>query len=180
MNKANIKFKFQIATPETKYLFDKRDITNFPVLIKNNTHILGIRKIMEDLKNTVIQYNKKINNKTDDDRVQDFWKETMGSCKKDENGVFKFDDDDDDDADAEKDLQHKIQKAFEQRNNPDGDSKELTLSEKNTRVNISRKTELSRSNDIDENPSQTLKNMGSNNIDDDLMAKFFENQEESL
>ena len=179
MNKANIQFNFQVATPENKDTFYKRNITNFPVLIYNNENIVGIKKIMNYLKNKVIEYNKKIANKTDEDRVQDFWKETMGDCKKDENGVFKFNDDDDNDDNTERDLQHKIQTAFQQRNNPDDETKK-TSDMKSSGSRMSRKTELARNNNVDETPSDTLKNMGSGDIDDELMSKFFENQEESL
>ena len=178
MNKSKIQFNFQVATSENKDIFYNKNITNFPTLIYNNEQIVGIEKIMNYLKKKVMEYNKKILNKTDDDRVRDFWKETMGDCKKDENGVFKFNDDDDDD-DTEKDLQHKIQKAFQQRNNSD-DNPKKTIDEKSTGVHMARKSELSRNNNIDETPSDTLRGMGSGSIDDDLMAKFFENQEESL
>jgi len=180
INKAKIKLNFQVANSENKEYYYKRNITNFPVLIHGNNNIVGIEKIMNHLKSTVIKYNKNILNKSDDDRVRDFWKETMGNCKKDENGVFKFDDAEEDESKTERDLQHKIQKAFEQRNNPDGVKPQLTTSEKMASSNLSRKSELSRANNTDETPSQTLKNMGSGDIDDNLMAKFFENQEESL
>lgn len=179
INKAKIRFTFQVASLKNKEYYYNRNITNFPVLIHGNTNIVGIEKIMNHLKEAVIKYNKNILNKSDDDRVHDFWKETMGNCKKDENGVFKFDDAEETD-DVERDLQHKIQKAFEQRNNPDGVKHQLTTSEKMASSNLARKSELSRDNNTDETPSQTLKNMGSGDIDDNLMAKFFENQEESL
>jgi hypothetical protein len=179
INKAKIRFTFQVASLKNKEYYYNRNITNFPVLIHGNTNIVGIEKIMNHLKEAVIKYNKNILNKSDDDRVHDFWKETMGNCKKDENGVFKFDDAEETD-DVERDLQHKIQKAFEQRNNPDGVKQQLTTSEKMASSNLARKSELSRDNNTDETPSQTLKNMGSGDIDDNLMAKFFENQEESL
>jgi hypothetical protein len=135
---------------------------------------------MNHLKMTVIKYNKTILNKSDDDKVRDFWKETMGNCKKDENGVFKFDDEVDESVNEERDLQHKIQKAFEKRNNSDESKPSMSSDEKSASSNLSRKSELSRGNNMDETPSQTLKNMGSGDIDDNLMAKFFENQEESL
>lgn len=180
INKAKIKLNFQIANSENKDHYYKRNITNFPALIHGNTTIIGIEKIMNHLKHAVIKYNNNILNKSDDDRVRDFWKETMGNCKKDENGVFKFDDAEDDRDNMERDLQHKIQKAFEQRNNPDGVKPQLTTSEKMASSNLARKTQVERNNNTDETPAQTLKNMGSGDIDDNLMAKFFENQEESL
>jgi len=178
MNKSQIQFNFQVATPETKDVFYNRNINNFPTLIYNNEQIVGIEKIMNYMKNKVVEYNKKILNKTDDDRVRDFWKETMGNCEKDENGIFKFNDDDDDNEDdAEKDMQRKIQKAFQERNNSEEEDKKESNKESHT-MNISKKTKLS--NKTEETPYDTIKNMGSGDIDDELMAKFFENQEESL
>jgi hypothetical protein len=180
INKANIKLNFQVADAENKEYYYKKNITNFPVLVHGGNNIVGIEKIMNHLKMTVIKYNKTILNKSDDDKVRDFWKETMGNCKKDENGVFKFDDEVDESVNEERDLQHKIQKAFEKRNNSDESKPSMSSDEKSASSNLSRKSELSRGNNMDETPSQTLKNMGSGDIDDNLMAKFFENQEESL
>lgn len=173
MNKSNMVFKFILITDENKKMYNDKNINVFPMLINNNTKIVGLEKIADYLKQSVIKNNKKTNVKTDDERVDDFWKQTMGSCKKDENGVFKFDDDEETD-DINKDLTHKIQKAFENRNKIDDD----TSKQKGKTPAPYKPKE--KENNMDETPSQTLRNMEEHNVDDDLMAKYFENQEESL
>jgi hypothetical protein len=178
-NKANIIFDFEVAHPEDINVYKKRNITIYPVLIHKENNITGISNIVDYLKSIVLNYNKKIVNKSDDDKVDDFWKQTIGKIEYDESGTAKIPDDDDDD-DVSSDLQHKIQQAFQERSvstdfNKSGKPQKQTSSKQ---IHRSRP----RSNNLEEKPSETLKNMKSdskNKMDDELMAKFFENQEES-
>ena len=84
--------------------------------------------------------------------------------------------DEEDNDDLSSNLQHKIQTAFEERNK----SIETSSQSRDEKSRASRST---RSNNLeDDSPASTLKNMssrGQSSIDDDLMANFFENQEET-
>lgn len=181
LNKASLIFQFEVAHPDNSNKYVSRGIKNYPVLIHDKTNIVGVEKIIEYLKVHVQKHNTKVLSKTDTDHIDDFWKQTLGNVKVNEAGQL----DDDDDNDDSNDLHKKIQQAFQERN----DSTELNKTPKNSRqnnvqqspVNIPRSNTINNSNDSDESPSSTLKNMNSKsgNMDDDLMAKFFENQEES-
>ena len=177
LNKASLVFQFEVAHPDKLDEYVARGIKNYPVLIHNNTSVTGVEKIIKYLKLNVENFNKKIINKTDDERVDEYWKQTMGKVKI--NATGGIDDDDDDDEDA--DLNKKIQQAFQMRNS----ESESTSASQNTRPNNLKQgsTNISKSGSstAEESPSAMLKNMndGDHSMDDELMAKFFENQEES-
>jgi hypothetical protein len=129
------------------------------------------------LKICVKRHNTKILDKTDGEKLDDFWKHTIGEIEVDESGNIKPCDDES--SDAGENLQHRIQEAFEQRNTETTKPDSLKSSARSSQGN----NEMSRSNNLsDESPVKTLSNMktgGKKNMDDELMSKFFENQEES-
>jgi len=182
LNKASLVFKFDVAHPNDSGKFAKRNIKNFPVLIKDTKHIVGVDAIFSCLKGLVAKHNAKIINKSETDKLDDYWQQTLGKINVDESGTLQPDDDDEEDMNA--DLQHKIQEAFAER------SKELESPAKFSRQKQQDNMTLSRDNNLeadssnlkDVTPSQTIKNMSSGRVsqDDILMAKFFENQEESM
>jgi hypothetical protein len=179
LNKASLVFKFEVAHPKDSDKYTHMGIKNYPVLIpKGIDPVTGVDAIISFLKKYVDNYNNKITNKTDEDRLEDFWNKTL-DIKIDSEGKHKPADDDDDDednGDLGADLQHKIQTAFAERSKSTESPKK-----KNNRQQSN--TVMSRDNNIeDDSPSTTLKNMskkGHSSIDDDLMANFFENQEET-
>jgi hypothetical protein len=184
LNKASLIFDFEIAYPEQIEKYVKRGITNYPILISNTTEVIGVEKIIQYLKNNVDTHNKKILSKTDTDYLDEFWKKTMGSVKINESGQIE----DDEDEDEAPDISKKIQKAFQERNDvtdfeppKKGGNKKPVYASPARNNNV--KTGLTNSNSIDgDSPVVSLKNMGKGGKsmgDDDLMAKFFENQEES-
>ena len=180
-NKANLVFDFEVAHPEESDKYKSMGITNYPVLVRDNEITLGTDKIIHYLKQIVDRYNKKILNKSENEKLDDFWKQTIGKIEVDESGNYKSPDDEEEN-DVSDDLHHKIQKAFEARSS----STELGKSPKKT-PNRHQPSQTSvrayRSNNLDETPSETLKHMkskGGGHMDDALMAKFFENQEESV
>jgi hypothetical protein len=179
LNKASLVFQFEVAHPDDMNKYVARGIKNYPVLIHNNTNIIGVEKIIEYLKIIIKKFNAKILNKSDTDHVDDFWKQTLGKIQVNDSGQIENDDDDESD-----DLHKKIQQAFQDRNT----ESEFSVAQKKPRVNnVSQGSSNNVSHgstnisDSDESPSSTLKNMKSKggDMDDDLMAKFFENQEES-
>jgi hypothetical protein len=187
LNKASIVFEFEIATPKDMKLYVERGIKNYPVLIDKLTKVTGVEKIIEYLQMQVKQYNTKILSKTDTDRVDEFWKQTMGNVRLDESGKLKPDDDDDENPSIGENLQHKIQEAFELRNTveppgrsnkPTNNTNKINNSSNNTK-NASRKSGVEGlEGDSPHKTLKTMKKQGSNS-DDDLMTKFFENMEES-
>ena len=186
LNKASIVFEFEIATPSDMNLYVKRGIKNYPVLIDKLTKVTGVEKIIEYLQMQVKQYNTKILSKTDNDRVDEFWKQTMGNVRMDESGKLKPDDDDDENPSIGENLQHKIQEAFELRNTVEPPGRSNKPSSNTNKINNSKKSnntgQTQRPNNLEcDSPHKTLKTMKKQgaNSDDDLMTKFFENMEES-
>lgn len=184
LNKASLIFDFEIAYPDQIEKYISRGITNYPILINKTTKVIGVEKIIQYLKQTVDTYNKKIINKTDNDYLDEFWKQTMGSVKINESGQI----DEEDDEDETPDISKKIQKAFQERNDTtDFDQSKKPGSKIPPRSSHSNNikqgyTNINNNSSIaDESPVASLKNMGGGKDmgDDDLMAKFFENQEES-
>jgi hypothetical protein len=187
LNKASLIFDFEIAYPEQIEKYVKRGITNYPILISNTTEVIGVEKIIQYLKKNVDTHNKKILSKTDDDYLDEFWKKTMGSVKINESGQIEDDEDDNDDEDP--DISKKIQKAFQERNDvtdfeppkKGGNKKSVSASPAHNN-NVKNGFTNNNSTSADDSPVVSLKNMGKGGKsmgDDDLMAKFFENQEES-
>lgn len=187
LNQASLVFDFEVAHPEKAEHFVSRGITDYPVLINKNIKVTGVEKIISYLKQNVEKHNEKIINKTDADYLDDFWKQTMGNVKINEKGQIEDDNEEDDDK---SDISGKIQKAFQERN----DTTEFNTSKKMLNKNSSIiNSSISHNNNIknkftdinsnkDDSPVVSLKNMsksGNSMADDDLMAKFFENQEES-
>lgn len=181
LNKASLLFDFEVAHPTDINSYVKRGIKNYPTLLDGDTNITGVEKIIQYLKAMVKKHNTKVLSKTDNEKLDDFWKETIGKIEVDESGNVKPDDDNDNGelgGDAGHNLQHRIQEAFEQRNadTPKPGSLKGASSARET-------TRLSRDSNLEEeSPAKTLSKMnakGNANMDDVLMAKFFENQEES-
>ena len=176
LNKANLIFDFQVAHPDESSKFKKMGINSFPVLMpKNASQVVGVDSIIDYLKTEVSKHNKKISNITDSDRIKDYWDKTL-DISIDESGKHKFTEDDGENEDISDNLQHKIQEAFAERNKTTE-----TIPKSNSR--IQQKNIIAKSGSADESPVETLNKMsakGQASIDDQLMAKFFENQEESV
>jgi len=186
LNKTSVVFDFEVAHPNEADSYLKRGISQYPVLMRDDLSIVGVEKIIQHLKTLVVKHNTKIVNKTDGDRVDDFWKQTIGKFEMDEHGKIKPEKEDEDSLSDN--LQHKIQAVFEKRSEitkpgklkpgSSGKPNSTTGSSSNKSRNV--KTSESKK---DESPAQTIANMkreGKTNIDDDLMRRFFENQEESV
>jgi hypothetical protein len=170
LNKATLVFNFEVAHPNNVKKYVNRGITNYPVMINpNGSKIVGVEKIIGELKGSVQQYNKRINNKTDKERLDDYWKQTLGDITIDESGKPKSDEED-----TTEDISKKVQAAFSQRNVESSTGKSLSKKSLRTAPTMSRPNNL-----IDQTPAETIKSMGTGDMDDILMAKFFENQEET-
>lgn len=177
LNKASLVFQFEVAHPDDMDKYVSRGIKNYPVLIHNNISVTGVEKIIDYLKMYVKKYNTKILNKSDTERVDEFWKQTLGKTQINDAGQIECDDDDNDESDN---LHKKIQQAFQDRNT---ESEFNSTPQKSRSNNLSQgHTNIHNSNSMDESPSETIKSMktgSGGSVDDELMAKFFENQEET-
>lgn len=176
LNKAALIFDFEIAYPENIDEYTNKGIKNYPVLIHDKTSITGVEKIIKYLKMQVSKYNKRILNKSDTARVDDFWKQTLGNVTVDESGNIPPDDDDDID-----DIQQKISQAFQNRHKlseAGSGSQKTSVNNQSLSSDNPSPTRISMSGDV--SPAETIKGMCKSTMDDELMAKFFENQEESL
>ena len=142
LNKASLIFKFEVAHPEDADKYIQMGIKNYPVLIPRGVpSVTGVDAIISFLKNKVDMYNSKISNKTDEDRLDDFWNKTL-DVKMDAEGKHKHADEEEDD-DIGADLQHKIQAAFAERSK----SMEQPKSSRNHHQN---NTVMSRDNNLED------------------------------
>lgn len=177
LNKSNVTFDFEVAHPSDAAAYTKRGIKNYPTLLDNSVNVTGAEKIIGYLTNILKKHNAKMLSKTDSDRLEEFWKDTIGKIEVDAAGNVKPDEDGDDLSNVGDNLHHRIQEAFEKRNANDEKPPDKRISP------AVEKTQLSRSNNLaDDSPVKTIKRMksqGGGSTDDILMAKFFENQEES-
>jgi hypothetical protein len=177
LNKANIVFGFEVAHAEDADKYNQRNIKTFPTLVNGATQVSGTDKIIEYLKHVVTKHNETTLNKTEADCVDDFWRQTLGKVSTDESGNLQVADDDEDDA--SEDLHHKIQQAFEDRSKSLSEARDPSSNRQPSRQNNQQST---RPNNVigGESPAETIKRMrskGRGNMDDALMANFFENQE---
>jgi hypothetical protein len=186
LNNAQLVFDFEVANSAKTEEYKERGITNYPILINNTTKVTGADKIIRYLNHLVATHNKKVksnSNKSDDDYLAEFWKGAMGQVTVNESGQIEGDDDSDDENNP--DISKKIQQAFQERNdNTEFEPPKKGASRSSSHNNNIKKghTRLETESMVDESPSVSLKNMSKNGKsmgDDDLMARFFENQEPS-
>ena len=171
LNKTTLVFKFEVAHPDDVKKYINRGITNYPVMIHpNGSKTVGVEKIISELKGSVQQYNKRVNSKTDKEKLDDYWRQTLGDVTIDSSGKPKSNENEDENEDE--DISKKVQAAFSQRNVDSTVGKGPP--KKETRSTTHRPNNL-----IEQTPAETIKSMGTGDMDDVLMTKFFENQEET-
>jgi hypothetical protein len=195
LNKVKLVFQFEVANHENSEKYIQQGIKNYPTMIHKGKTVVGVDNIVANLKDIVQKHNKSLTSKTETDRLDDFWKQTLGNVKLDENGKMCPDDDGEG---ADNDLNKKIQNAFAQRNEttakttpqsrtssgpnthrPQNTNKAYGSSHTSAQSNQPFRPQ--KQNKLERSPSDLLRSSGgANDIDDNLMAKFFENQEESM
>lgn len=176
LNKASITFKFEVAHPDEIDSYVKRGIKNYPILIDKTNKIVGVENIIDYLKKCIKSHNTKILSKTDNERLDDFWKQTIGKIEFDDSGNIKPCDDDSDESNDEN-LHHRIQEVFEKRN--ELNSKPASLKKQNNKKEAKSHNKKTIQDDSPVKTLSKMKKKGNANIDDTLMEKFFENMEES-
>lgn len=190
LNASNMFFDFVIAYPNESEKYKAMGIKSFPVIIHGQTMATGMNKMLEFISYQLDLLEQQINNesfqqpqrkpphpppqpKSDTDEIDDFWKDTMGDVTINEAGSIE----EDDEENADMTLQQKMNDLYKQRDSNIQASK--GIHKKNKEAPPKQKPNNIKVNE-DERPSDTLKNMKSGDMDDQLMAQFFENQEESM
>jgi hypothetical protein len=185
LNKAGLVFSFNVARKEDADKYKNMGINDFPTLVADNNHMVGINKINAYLKNYINMYNQKKNNRTESDELADYWKSTIGNVKIKDGKIEEEEDDETDDIDNK--IQKNLHNAVKQRsvNMKASPFNSNSRSSSNSRTSVIQSggsyNRSNKSQDI--SPSTILKNMNSSgeaNIDDELMANFFENQQETI
>jgi hypothetical protein len=179
LNKSTLVFKFEVADPDNMEQYTDMGVKNYPTLIHNGDQVAGVEKIISYLKSHVDKYNLKIMNKSPTDRVDDFWKQTLGKVSVDDAGKIESDDDEDDE---DNDLHKKIHQAFQDRNETsEMNKKPKTYGRTSNVAERSAGAPNHTNRHTEETPADTIKKnrKRGGDMDDELMAKFFENQQES-
>ena len=185
LNKVSILFDFEVAHPEDIDSYVKRGIKQYPILLNGDNNVVGVENIIEYLKSHIKKHNTKILNKTDTDRLDDFWKQTLGKIEVDDSGKLKPESDDDCDDSTGENLHHRIQEVFEKRNKetikPQRPGSNNNINSVKTKSFDNSNNKSHKNNIKDDSPMKTLAKMknNGNSMDDALMEKFFENMEES-
>jgi hypothetical protein len=168
LNNAKMVFDFEVAHPDYLDDFIERGVKSYPTLLQNDIKITGVDKIIDHLKKIVQSFNNKIVNKTESERVEDYWTNTIGVLN--ESGVIEGGSDNEEDDESAQ-LQKKIHEAYETRNSD---------SDKNIPSKRKLQTKISKNNKNKPPIKQKPKMKGGDDIDDQLMEKFFANQVDSL
>ena len=158
LNTLHFIVKFDVARETDINKYENVGIKKFPVLIYDNTHIIGTTKIISYIK-TLIQTNKnKILNKSDDEKLSDFWQTIINKG--------------DDDINDEDDISKKISSGFKDRD---------SLSELNKNKSKSNNHKPNNPKNVTKKQTPGISNNKINikSADDDLMKKFFENMGET-
>ena len=166
LNKANMVFDFEVAHPDDLDDFIERGIKSYPTLLQGDVKITGVDKIIDHLKKFVQLYNKKIVNKSESERVEDYWTNTIGTLN--ESGAIEGGSDNEEDDESAQ-LQKKLHEAYETRNS-ESDKNIPSKRKLAAKINKNKKNKAPIKNKMESD----------NSIDDQLMEKFFANQVDSL
>jgi hypothetical protein len=178
--KMGLYIEFEVALPEDTEKYTQMGIVNFPTIVHQNKSYVGVEKIKGFLNYFHKSYQTKKAKRTEGDDINDYWS----------NILSKGEDDDEADDQAEQ-MKNKAQKAVQDRQHALNSRKPgkpgaprnvparpSTMPDPEDNEYPSRKA----SNVREPPASAVVKNMGSSGqeaIDDQLMAKFFENQMET-
>lgn len=180
--RSGIHIDFQIALPADKKHYDEQGIKQFPFLQIGDTRIAKTPGIIRHLTQTIKRQKIKREERTPGDDMHDFMMDSLGNPDVDARGNVK-DDDSDDDPDGMGDIQAKLNAALEQRNAPQGEARTPAPSVKAPRRPTRRDNVNVAKSKLDPDTSDVLSGLGGDGDarkDDDLMSRFFQNQETSM
>lgn len=190
--KMGMHLTFVVAKSDDADEYSRKGIVNFPTLIHNTTKYVGVDKIKAFFNTCHQNYKKNQTSRTDTDTISDYWSSILAKGDEDEGG--------DDNGDAMKEKAQKVvqdrQEKMSQRKPKQGNApiqqqqiQPKIPSKQPHSAQSTRKTPpppkmtgSSRKANIEPNTVDVIKNMqagGEEGMDDQLMAKFFENQMET-
>lgn len=173
--KMGLYIKFVVASPQDSEYYSKQGIVNFPTLIHNKQMVVGVDKIKGFFNNYYQMYKKKQMERTESDGVNDYW-----------NSILAKGDDDENEDDAVEAMKNQAQKAVQERQaklsklTPGRNKPARPTYQPPAPAPTNNKS--SRGRNLEPNTLDVIKGMSSSGqeaVDDELMAKFFENQLET-
>jgi hypothetical protein len=165
---------FVIAYPQNIQSYTQKGVVNFPTMVHQDQQFVGVDRIKGFFNQFYQMHKKKQNERTENDDVNDYW-----------SGILSKGDEEDNDDEAEQ-MKNKAQIAVQERqtklNSRDpSKAKSSTISPQQTQQTVQQIPKQRKAN-LEPSPLDVLSSMGTDgqeSIDDQLMAKFFENQTET-
>lgn len=181
LNKNGFVFDWIIVYEDEIELYSEQDITRFPCLIVNDNNIYGTNAIINYLLSKISPSNKSksgfVNRPENEDEVRDFLLEELKVG------------DNDEDMDEEDKFRNTISQKMTEMNKMRGKMGQHTMSMTNPEVHEKRaqkKVRFEEPTPVSKNteyttqqptPSEIIKKHSDGSMDDDLMARFWDNQE---
>lgn len=177
--KGQIKFKFTIAKPNNIENLRSNGITRLPVLLmKNKNPIIGVPDIINYIQNRVKNSKTTAIPKSEEEVLNDYFKNTLGSIKHDENGkIITPDDDEYNESDKLMDELNKEVKKRENVNKMSNSKPSRMQIKDDDQFNYNSHSNNKRDNNLlnVEDPISTFNTMRKNgDNDDDMMSALLE------
>jgi len=116
--RAQIKFRFLIVNPDEFDNLKSRGIARLPAMIFQKKNYVSVPDIVEELKNQVSNSKASAQPKTEEEVIQDYFKESLGDIKTDSEGKILVNEMDQEDENNEKrQLENNLARAAEMRKN---------------------------------------------------------------
>jgi hypothetical protein len=172
--KMKLYIDFVIAYPQNIQSYTEKGIVNFPTMIHQNQKFVGVDRIKGFFNQFHQMHKKKQAERTENDDVTDYW-----------SGILAKGDEEDDD-DAAEQMKNKAQVAVQERqtklNSRDPNKANRSPARTQQSQHTAQPAPAQKKANIEPSPLDVLTSMstdGQESIDDQLMAKFFENQTET-
>jgi hypothetical protein len=172
--KMKLYIDFTIAYPQNIQAYTQKGIVNFPTMVHKTQKFVGVDRIKGFFNQFYQTHKKKQAERTEDDDVNDYW-----------SGILAKGDEEDDD-DAAEQMKNKAQIAVQERqtklNSRDPTKANRSPARPQQTQNPSPQIPKQKKANLEPSPLDVLSTMssgGQESIDDQLMAKFFENQTET-
>lgn len=175
--KMGLYLNFVVAKPQDVQEFTQKGIVNFPTLTNQKNKYVGVDQIKGFFNNFHKIYQKKQASRTEKDDIQDYWSNILskGEEEEEDDGVEQMK------AAAQKAVQARQKK--HQSNNPSkvnrNPIKSSSLPTEPSSYPSSQKGKKSNLEPSTLDVISSMKSSGQEAVDDELMAKFFENQSET-
>ncbi len=116
--RAQIKFRYVVVNSDDFDSLKSRGITRLPAMVYQNRNFISVPDIVNELKSQVSNSKSMAPPKSEEEVVQDFFKQSLGDIKTDSEGKILVNEMDQEEENAEKrNLENNISKAMEMRKN---------------------------------------------------------------